>query len=149
MYRWLLRLYLANLLLARAIARRRETAVRVALGAGRERLFRQLLTEGLLLTAFGGALGIALATVTVPLFSRLVPTALPIAETPSIDVRVLIFAALVTILTGVAFSIAPLLHDRRDRAGEGLREGARAGGGHSDCGERWWWRKSRRRSCCW
>jgi predicted permease len=123
---------LANLLLARAIVRRREMAVRMALGAGGERLFRQLLTESLLLTGLGGVLGVALAAVTLPVLSRLVPSALPIAEVPSIDLRVLAFAAIVTTLTGVAFGIIPLVQQYRDRGSGGLREGARAIGGRRE-----------------
>ena len=119
---------LTNLLLARAIARRREMAVRIALGAGRERVLRQLLTESLVVTATGGVLGLALAAATVPILSRLVPTALPIAEIPSMDVRVLAFTMTLTMMTGVAFGIVPLLQHHRDRASEGLREGARSGG---------------------
>ena len=117
---------LTNLLLARAIGRRREMAVRIALGAGRERVLRQLLTESLVVTGTGGVLGLALAAATLPILSRLVPTALPIAETPSMDVRVVGFAMALTMVTGVAFGIVPLL--QRDRASEGLREGARSGG---------------------
>jgi putative ABC transport system permease protein len=117
---------LTNLLLARAIGRRREMAVRIALGAGRERVLRQLLTESLVVTGTGGVLGLALAAATLPILSRLVPTALPIAETPSMDVRVVGFAMALTMVTGVAFGIVPLL--QRDRASEGLREGPRSGG---------------------
>src|ERR687895_771969 len=119
---------LTNLLLARAIVRRREMAVRMALGAGRERVLRQLLTESLVVTATGGGLGLALAAATVPILSRLVPTALPIADTPSLDLRVVGFAMALTMVTGVAFGIVPLLQHHRDRASEGLREGARSGG---------------------
>jgi predicted permease len=119
---------LTNLLLARAIVRRREMAVRIALGAGRERVLRQLLTESLVVTGTGGVLGLALAAATLPIFSRLVPTALPIADTPSMDVRVVGFAMALTMVTGVAFGIVPLLQHHRDRASEGLREGARNGG---------------------
>ena len=119
---------LTNLLLARAIVRRREMAVRMALGAGRERVLRQLLTESLVVTGTGGVLGLALAAATLPILSRLVPTALPIAETPSMDVRVVGFAMALTMVTGVAFGIVPLLQHHRDRASEGLREGARSGG---------------------
>ena len=119
---------LTNLLLARAIGRRREMAVRMALGAGRERVLRQLLTESLVVTGTGGVLGLALAAATLPILSRLVPTALPIAETPSMDVRVVGFAMALTMVTGVAFGIVPLLQHHRDRASEGLREGARSGG---------------------
>jgi predicted permease len=119
---------LTNLLLARALGRRREMAVRMALGAGRERMLRQLLTESLVVTATGGVLGLTLAAATLPILSRLVPTALPIAETPSMDLRVVAFAIALTMVTGVAFGIVPLLQHHRDRAGEGLREGARSGG---------------------
>ena len=100
---------LANLFLVRASARRAEIAVRTALGAGRYRLIRQLLTEGLLLAGIGGAAGTALATWSMPLLSRLVPTVLPIAQTPEIDWRVLWFALVVTLLTGVAFGVLPAL----------------------------------------
>jgi predicted permease len=115
---------LTNLLLARAIDRRREMAVRIALGAGRERVLRQLLTESLVVTATGGVLGLALAAATVPILSRLVPTALPIAEIPSMDVRVVAFTIALTMVTGIGFGIVPLLQHHRDRASEGLREGA-------------------------
>jgi putative ABC transport system permease protein len=119
---------LTNLLLARAIDRRREMAVRIALGAGRERVLRQLLTESLVVTATGGVLGLALAAATVPILSRLVPTALPIAEIPSMDLRVVAFTMALTMVTGVVFGIVPLLQHHHDRASEGLREGARSGG---------------------
>ena len=112
---------LANLLLARAIARRREMAVRVALGAGRERLARQLLTESVLLNAAGATAGIALAAVVLPTLSRLVPSALPIAESPSIDLRMLAVALMVTLVTSVGFAIVPLIHHLRDRSGDSLR----------------------------
>jgi predicted permease len=119
---------LTNLLLARAIVRRREMAVRMALGAGRERVLRQLLTESLVVTGTGGVLGLALAAVTLPILSRLVPTALPIADAPNLDLRVVGFAMALTTVTGVAFGVVPLLQHHRDRASEGLREGARSGG---------------------
>jgi predicted permease len=118
---------LANILLARALSRRRELAVRTAMGAGRERLIRQLLTESLILAACGGALGIALAVAVVPLIARLVPTALPIAEVPGVDLRMLGFASLLTALTGIGFGVVPALRACSGGNTDGLRDGERAG----------------------
>jgi putative ABC transport system permease protein len=120
---------LANLLLARGLARHRELLVRSALGAGQERLIRQLVTESLLLALGGGGIGVVVAAFSVPLLSTLVPTSLPIAGTPSVDLRVLLFAALVTGLTGIGFGVFPALRASRSTRFEALREGARAGGG--------------------
>jgi putative ABC transport system permease protein len=122
---------LANLLLARALNRRKELTVRTAMGAGRERLVRQLITESLLLAAAGGLAGVALAYAVVPLLTKLVPNALPVAGTPSIDLRVLGFAALLTVLTGVLFGVLPALRISRDDDLSGLREGSRSRGGRS------------------
>jgi predicted permease len=123
---------LANLLVARALARQRELSLRAALGAGRERLVRQVLTESVVLAVFGGAAGIAVAVVALPLLTRLVPTTLPIAEQPTIDLRILAFAALLTGVTGLAFGILPALRAGGRGSGfEALRDGARAGGGRT------------------
>jgi predicted permease len=124
---------LASLLLARAAFRRKEIAVRTALGAGRERLIRQLLTESLVLSACGGALGLLLAAAAGPLVARLVPNALPIPQAPPMDLRVLLFAALVTIVTGIGFGVVPAFRAQSHSAASGLREGSRAGvGGRRD-----------------
>jgi putative ABC transport system permease protein len=119
---------LANLLLARAAAHERELAVRAALGAGRERLVRQLLTQSVVLTLLGGAVGVLIAVVTVPLFSTLVPPTLPVATQPSLDFRVLVVAALFTGLTALGFGLFPALRAGRTRFAA-LRDGSRAGGG--------------------
>ena len=120
---------LANLLIARSLARRRELDVRLALGAGRERLVRQLLTESLVIAAFGGAMGVAIAVISVPLLSRLVPNSLPLANTPTVDLRVLVVAGLVSALTGVAFGVFPALRASGTGDLSALREGSRSGGG--------------------
>jgi predicted permease len=120
---------LAGLLLARATARTRELAVRAALGAGRDRLTRQLLTESLLLAGVGGLVGVGLAAAAVPLLSRLVPAALPVAAPPSIDLRVLVFAFVATAVTGLVFGMAPVLRTARGGAIHGLVSASRAGGG--------------------
>jgi predicted permease len=117
---------LANLLLARALARQKELAVKTALGAGRERLIRQLVTESMVLALLGGLLGIALADITLPLLIKLVPS-LPLSGAPSIDLRVLGFAAILTLLTGVGFGTVPALRSGRGDL-SGLREGTRSGG---------------------
>ncbi|HTB18846.1 MAG TPA: ABC transporter permease, partial [Bryobacteraceae bacterium] len=118
---------LANLLLARALVRQKELAVRTALGAGRERLIRQLVTESMVLALLGGMLGVLLAALALPLLTKLVPS-LPASGLPSIDLRVLGFAAILTALTGVGFGIVPALRVGRSDL-TGLREGSRSGGG--------------------
>jgi predicted permease len=123
---------LASLQLARALERRRELDVRTALGAGRERLVRQLVTESLALAILGGALGVLIAVAAVPLLARLVPAALPIAQAPAIDLRVLAFAGLLTAVTGIAFGLLPALRACRGGDLGGLREGSRAGGGRKE-----------------
>jgi len=123
---------LANLLMARGLARQRELAVRAAMGAGRERLVRQLITESLVLAAAGGALGVLVAAAAVPLLARLVPMSLPIAQAPSIDLRVLVFAGLISGLTGIAFGVLPALRACRQSDFSALREGTRAGGGRKE-----------------
>jgi predicted permease len=120
---------LANLLLARAAARERELAVRAALGAGRERLMRQLVTESLILTLLGGAAGLLVAAAGVPLFASLVPDTLPIATEPGLDLRVVAFAALFTTLTALGFGLFPAVRAGRRTAFDALREGVRTGGG--------------------
>ena len=121
---------LASLLLTRAASRERELAVRTALGAGKERLVRQLITESVVLTLLGGAAGILVATISVPLFSTLVPPTLPVASQPGLDLRVLAFAALFTGLTGLGFGLLPALRAGGRTGFAALREGSRAGSGH-------------------
>lgn len=120
---------LASLLIARSFSRRQELEVRTALGAGRERLLRQMVTENLVLALAGGGLGIAVAAVAVPLLARLVPAALPLAQTPAVDPRALAFAALLTTATGLGFGLAPALRACRAADLSGLRDGSRVGGG--------------------
>jgi len=124
---------LANLLLARALGRRNELSVRMAIGAGRERLVRQLLTESLLLAFLGGLMGVMVAMATTPLLARLVPTSLPIGGAAAIDFRVLVFAALLTGVTGIGFGVLPALRIGGGADAQGLREGSRGGlGGRTE-----------------
>jgi predicted permease len=120
---------LANLLLARAGTRERELAVRAALGAGKERLVRQMVTESVVLALAGGIAGLALAAAALPLLSLLVPSTLPVADRPTLDPRVLIVAASLAALTGLGFGLVPALRVGGRAGFDGLREGARSGGG--------------------
>ncbi|HVD62623.1 MAG TPA: ABC transporter permease [Gemmatimonadaceae bacterium] len=123
---------LANLLLARALVRRRELLVRSALGAGRERLVRQSVTESFVLAILGGVVGVGIAYVSLPLLTRLVPTTLPIAQSPTIDPKIIVFAGLLTLITGVGFGVLPAWRSSGKLDLGGLRDGARAGGGRRE-----------------
>lgn len=119
---------LANLLLARSASRERELAVRAALGAGRERLMRQMLTESLMLALLGGVAGALLAWLAVPLLAQLVPSTLPIESQPTLNVRAFGIAALLSALTGLGFGLVPALKIGRRTGLEALREGTRGSG---------------------
>src|SRR5207245_9712522 len=90
-------------------------------------LVRQVLTESLLLALAGGALGLAVAAVAVPVLARLVPHSLPIAEVPAMDLRILGFALLLTAAIGIGFGVVPALRGSGQAGVTGLHEGARAG----------------------
>jgi putative ABC transport system permease protein len=100
----------ANLLLARAIARQREMQIRVSLGAGRARLIRQVLTETLVLAAAGGTLGVVLATWGVPMLVALAPEGLPRASEIRVDRAMLLVTALLSLAAALAFGLVPALH---------------------------------------
>ena len=115
---------LANLSLARAAGRARESAIRTALGAGRAQLIRQTLTESLVLALTGGVLGIALAMWGVRLLLGAAPLDLPRLGEVSLDGRVLGFAVLISLVTGLAFGILPALRSAGAHPQEALKSGS-------------------------
>ena len=115
----------ANLLLARAMGRSREFAIRAALGASQGRVIRQLLTESVVLAGLGGALGLLLAFWGTKAVLGTLPGALPRANEVSLDSRVLIFAMAVSLLAGIVFGLAPALKTSRVNLEEILRESGR------------------------
>jgi predicted permease len=119
----------ANLLLTHGLSRQKELAVRAALGAGRHRLVRQMLTESLLLAGAGGIAGVAMASAALPAVARLVPTALPIGEVPALDLRLLAAATVATAASAIGVGLLPALRVARQADVSALRDGARAGAG--------------------
>ena len=113
----------ANLLLARAESRQKEIAVRAALGAGRGRLMRQFLTEGVVLSLLGGALGLFIGYAGLRVLLATNPRGIPRALGIGLDETVLLFTLLVSILTGLIFGLAPALHLTRRTVTQSLRDG--------------------------
>jgi predicted permease len=118
-----------NLLLSRARARSREIAVRVAIGAGRFRLIRQLLTESLVIAVLGGALGMFVAQVGVDLLSRLpVPGDIPVVVDLRLDTRVLLFAMTASLISAILFGLLPAIQSARPDLVPALKSGRAEGG---------------------
>jgi predicted permease len=119
---------IANLLLARASGRQQEIALRLTLGASRSRMVRQLLTESLMLSLLGGLAGVAAASVALRSILRFLPAGIPRLNEVRVDGVVLLFALLVSLLTGLLFGLAPALQSTRPDVFAAIREGARGSG---------------------
>jgi putative ABC transport system permease protein len=117
----------ANLLLTRAASRQKELAIRAALGAGRRRLVRQMLTESLVLATVGGAAGLLLAAWGIQVLQSLAPSSVPRLTSVEIDTPVILYTLLIAVITGVIFGTVPALQSGAVTAGEFLKEGGRAG----------------------
>jgi len=122
---------IANLLLARATGRQREMAMRIALGARRDRLVRQMLTESVLLASLGGFIGVLLASWTFEFLTKLIP--LPLAGTTSVGLNgpVLVFSVVVAMAAGILFGLAPACHISGGAIAETLKQGGRGSAGAS------------------
>ncbi|HMC56602.1 MAG TPA: ABC transporter permease [Gemmatimonadaceae bacterium] len=116
----------ANLLLGKALTRQREISVRAALGADRGRIARQLITESMIVSVLGGVLGVAMARLALPLIQSGGAANVPRLNEVVIDVRVLVFALGVSVITGALFGLAPALHAARVSLQGTLREGSRS-----------------------
>jgi putative ABC transport system permease protein len=119
----------AGLLLARGLSRRRDLAVRIALGASRGRIVAHLLAESVLISIAGGAAGLVLAAFSVPVLMALVGPTLPRADTVAVDYRVVVFTFGLALLTGVVFGLVPALQSSRVDVRETLNEAGRSGMG--------------------
>lgn len=117
----------SNLLLARASTRRREVAIRMALGATRGRLFRQFLTESVMFALLGGGFGLLLAMWGMDLLIAASPREIPRLSEAGLDARVLVFTFVVSLLAGVLFGFAPALRGSRADLNESLKEGSQSG----------------------
>ncbi len=115
----------ASLLLARGAWRRREFALRTALGAGRSRLVRQVLTESLVLSAGGGAFGLLGAFGTIKALVALAPESIPRLSDVGLDLRVLLFAFAASAIVGVMFGVIPAVQGARTEVSEALKDGGR------------------------
>jgi predicted permease len=119
----------ANLLLVRAVGRRHETSVRLALGAGRGRMARALLTESMLVAAAGCAVGVVLGQALMRLLVAVAPATIPRLDTVTLDWRVFGLAAAIAAVTGLVFGLAPASQAWRTRPAESLKSSERHGGG--------------------
>ena len=120
---------IASLLLARAAARSREMAVRAAIGAGRARIIRQLLTESLLLAALGGGLGLLLGYWGLEVLLKLIPPNVPRVQNITLDTNVFLFTALISVLTGVLFGLVPAWQASKVNLAEALKDSGRTNSG--------------------
>ena len=120
----------ANLLLARASARQKEIAIRTAMGASRGRVLRQMLTESVLLSTIGGAVGLLLSFWLIELLVSISPPNSPRFGEAGLDLRVLAFTLAISALTGLIFGLAPALHASKLDVSGSLKEGGRTGEGH-------------------
>jgi predicted permease len=121
----------ANLMLTRGISREREIAIRIALGAGRMRLVRQLLTESGLLALLGGAAGLLIASLGIRAILSFSPPDIRHLDSATIDARALVFTTVVSLLTGLLFGLAPAFKISQAQPGEALKEGRSSSGGVS------------------